>query len=722
MRSFRSQVRQVLRRLSRAPIFTVATLITLGAGVGASTAVFSVVEGVLLKPLPYPQPERLVGVWHTAPAINIKDLNASPSTYFIYRDQNRTFQDIGLFTGDSVSVTGVAEPERVQALLVTDGTLPILGIPPMLGRWFTREDDSPSSPDTVMLTYGYWRRKFGADSRVIGRSIKVDGKPREIVGVLPQRFHFLFSDDPPLILPLKFDRNKTHLGNFSYQAVARLRTGATIAEANADVARMLPIVTRSFPAPQGFSLKLFEEVRIGPNVRPLKQDVLGDVGGVLWVLMGSVGVVLLIACANVANLLLVRAEGRLQELAVRAALGASRRRIAGELLFESLILGLAGSALGLGFAYAALRVLVSMAPAGLPRLHEIGIDAPVLLFTFAVSLLGSLLFGSVPVFKYAGVSLGTGLRGGGRTQSQSRERHRARSALVIVQVALALVLLVSSGLMARTFRALTRVNPGFMAPAEVETLRLSIPEADVKDPERVVRMQEGILRKIAALAGVSSVGLSTTIPMDDYRSFDPVFARDKTYTEGQLPPIRRFKFVSPGFAGTLGIPLVAGHDFSWGDIYNRIPVALVSESMAREYWHDPANALGKQIRVANNDDWREITGVVGDVHDDGVNKEVSTSVYWPVMMRHFEGDENMVRRDVDVAIRSPRAGAESFMSEVRRAVWSVDPNLPVADVHTLEYFYRKSMARTSFTLVMLAVAGGMALLLGIVGLYGVLAY
>ena len=305
MRSFRSQVRQVLRRLSRAPIFTVATLITLGAGVGASTAVFSVVEGVLLKPLPYPQPERLVGVWHTAPAINIKDLNASPSTYFIYRDQNRTFQDIGLFTGDSVSVTGVAEPERVQALLVTDGTLPILGIPPMLGRWFTREDDSPSSPDTVMLTYGYWRRKFGADSRVIGRSIKVDGKPREIVGVLPQRFHFLFSDDPPLILPLKFDRNKTHLGNFSYQAVARLRTGATIAEANADVARMLPIVTRSFPAPQGFSLKLFEEVRIGPNVRPLKQDVLGDVGGVLWVLMGSVGVVLLIACANVANLLLV---------------------------------------------------------------------------------------------------------------------------------------------------------------------------------------------------------------------------------------------------------------------------------------------------------------------------------------------------------------------------------------------------------------------------------
>jgi predicted permease len=722
MRVVRSQVRQVLRRLSRAPIFTVATLITLAAGIGATTAVFSVVEGVLLKPLPYPQSEQLVGVWHTAPTIKIKDLNLSPSTYFIYRDQNRTFQDIGLYTGDSVSVTGVAEPERVQALLVTDGTLPILGIPPMLGRSFTRQDDSPASPDTVMLTYGYWRRKFGGDSGIIGRSIRVDGKPREIIGVMPQRFQFLYGDDPPLILPFKFDRNKTHLGNFSYAGVARLRPGATVAGADADIARMLPIVNRSFPAPEGFSLKLFEQVRIGPNVRPLKQDVVGDVGGVLWVLMGSVGVVLLIACANVANLLLVRAEGRQQELAVRAALGASRGRIAGELLFESLILGVAGSALGLGFAYAALRVLVAMAPAGLPRLHQIGIDVPVLLFTFSVALLGSLLFGSVPVFKYAGVSLGTGLRGGGRTQSQSRERHRARSALVMVQVALAFVLLISSGLMIRTFRALTHVNPGFTAPAEVQTLRLSIPEAEVKDPERVVRMQEEILRKTAAIAGVSSVGLCTTIPMDDYRSFDPVFARDKSYTEGQLPPIRRFKFVSPGFGATLGTPLVAGRDLTWGDIYNKIPVALVSESMAREYWHDPANALGKQIRVATNDEWREVVGVVGDVHDEGVNKEVSTSVYWPVTMRHFQGDESMVRRDVALAIRSPRAGSESFMSEVRRAVWSVDPNLPVADVHTLEYFYRKSMARTSFTLVMLAVAGGMALLLGIVGLYGVLAY
>jgi predicted permease len=703
-------------------MFTVVTLVTLAVAVGANTAIFSVLEGVLLKPLSYPHPEELVGVWHTAPGINVKELPASPSMYFIYRDQSRTFQDIGLYTDDLKNVTGVAEPEQVRALVVTDGTLPILGTPPMLGRWFNRADDSPGSPDTVMLTYGYWRRKFGGDPSIIGRGIRVDGKVQEVIGVLPESFRFLDQDDPALILPFKFDRNKTFLGNISYQAVARLKPGVTVAQANTDVARMLPIVNRSFPVPPGVSLKLIEKARIGPSVRPLKQDVVGDVGKLLWVLMGGIGMVLLIACANVANLLLVRAEGRQQEFAIRAALGAGWGRIAGELLLESLILGLLGGALGLGVAYGALRVLVAMAPAGLPRLSEIGIDAPVLLFTLVVSLLAGLLFGSVPVLKYGGARLGTRLREGGRSLSQSRERHRARSALVIVQVALALVLLISSGLMIRTFRALTQVQPGFLGPPEVQTLRLSIPETEVSDPERVVRMQEEILRKIAAIPGVSSVGLCTAIPMDGNSSIDPVFAQDRTYAEGQLPPLRRFKFVSPGFLRALGTPLVAGRDVTWTDIYNRTPVALVSANMAREYWRDPVSALGKRIRNVGGEDWREIIGVVADVHDDGVNKEAPTSVYWPIMMTRFWGQETLVRRTLAFAIRTPRAGAESFLKDVRQAVWSVDANLPLANVHTLEYFYRKSMARTSFTLVMLGVAGAMALLLGIVGLYGVIAY
>src|SRR5579862_1906391 len=294
------QLNQVFHRLSRAPLFTAVTLITLAIGIGANTAIFSVLDGVLLKPLPYPHADNLVGVWHTAPGLNIKELNASPSTYFIYREQSRTMQDIGLYTGDSVNVTGVAEPEQVRALLVTDGVLPILGVRPMLGRWFTPKDDSPGSPDTMLVTYGYWQRKFGAEPSLIGRRVLVDGKAREVIGILPQNFHFLGGRDPALLLPLRFDRNKTFLGNFSFQAVARLKPGADITQANADVARMLPIVNRSFPSPPGFSLKLFDQARIGPNLRPLKQDVIGDIGNTLWVLMGTIGMVLLIACANVA--------------------------------------------------------------------------------------------------------------------------------------------------------------------------------------------------------------------------------------------------------------------------------------------------------------------------------------------------------------------------------------------------------------------------------------
>jgi predicted permease len=722
METLAKHLKQILRRLRRAPLFTAITLVTLAVGVGANTAVFSVLEGVLLKPLPYSHPESLVGVWHTAPGFNIPLLPASAAMYFIYRDQGRAFQDIGLYSPGSANITGVAEPEHVWTLRVTDGTLPMLGIPPMLGRWFSRADDSPGSPDTVLLTYGFWRRKFGGDPSIVGRTIRVDGKPREVIGVMPTRFHFLDQDDPPLIEPFKFDRSKTVLGDFSYEAVARLRPGVTLADANAEVARMLPIVNESFPPPPGFSTKLLEQGRIGPNVRPLKLDVVGEVGKLLWVLMGSIGMVLLIACANVANLLLVRAEGRKQELAIRVALGATSGRIAAELLLESLLLGVAGGALGLGLAYGALRALVAMAPAGLPRLREIGIDERVLLFALAASVLSSLLFGSVPVLKYSGARLGTGLRESGRALSQSREQHRARSGLVIVQVALALVLLISSGLMIRTFRALTEVNPGFAGPSEVQTFGLTIPQAEVPEPERVVRMQEEILRNLAAIPGVSSVGLGTTIPMDGNGNLNPVWAQDRSYVDGQSPPLRHFRFVAPGYFKTLGTPLVAGRDFTWNEIYDKRPVAMVSENLARETWGDPARALGKRIRSSTDGDWCEVVGVVADVYDDGVDKAAPASVDWPILMRRFWDEEPMVRRLVAFAIRSPRAGSESLMKEVRQAVWSMDPNLPLADANTLEYLYRKSVARTSFTLVMLGVAGAMALLLSVVGVYGVIAY
>ena len=724
MTLFHDQLRQVLRRLGRAPLFTAITLLTLAVGVGANTVIFSVIDGVLLKPLPYPHAEQLIGVWHTAPGIGIKELNMAPSIYFIDREQNTTFEDIGVYDGDSLNVTGAGEPEHVPGLDVTDGTLPLLGVVPALGRLFTRQDDSAGAPQTVLLSYGYWQRKFGGAHTVIGRSITVDGKPRTIIGVLPQGFHFLDQQDAALIVPFQWDRSKTKLGNFSQRALARLKPGVTMAQASADMARLLPVVMRSFPAPDGFSASLFEKAKITPNLRPLKEDVVGDVGNVLWVLMGSIVLVLLVACANVANLLLVRVEGRRQELAIRSALGAGWGRIAAELLFESLTLGLGGSLIGLALAYGALRVLVAIAPTGLPRIHEIGIDLPVLLFAFALALFTSLLIGLIPILKYAGASASSGLREGGRALSQSRERHRARKALVVVQVALALVLLICSGLMIRTFVALMHVSPGFVAPDEVQTFRFYIPETQIPDtePERAVRMDEEILNKIATVPGVSSVSFSTAVPMDGRDTSDVLFAQDHVYGEGELPPIRRFKFISPGFFATLGTRMVAGRDLTWTDTYQKRPVAIISENFARQYWHDANGALGKRIRVASTDDWREIIGVVQDMHDDGVGQAAPSSVYWPVMMDHFEGQKQTLRRNIAFTLRSPRAGSRTFMKEVQERVWSINSDVPLADVSTLGQFYTKSMARTSFTLVMLCVAGGMALLLGIVGIYGVISY
>jgi len=717
-----SQLRQVLRRLSRAPMFTAVTLITLAAGVGANTVVFSVLEGILLKPLPYSHSEQLVGVSHSAPGVNIKDLPGAPSNYFIYRDQNHSFQDIGMITNDSVNVTGVAEPEQAPVVRVTDGLLPVLGAAPMMGRGFTREDDKAGTPETAILMYGYWQRKFGGNQGVLGQTVKLDGKQTQIIGVMPQNFHFFDSEDPAMIVPFQFDRNKTFLGNFSYAMVGRLKPGVSIEQASTDVGRMIPIVGQTFPAPPGFSLKMFEDAHLAPVVKDLKERVVGDVGSMLWVLMASIGLVLLIACANVANLVLVRVEGRRQELAVRAALGASWSRIASDLLVESLVLGLMGSLLGLGIAWGALRLLVKLAPKGLPRINEIGLDLPVLFFTLGIALLASLLFGCIPIFKYAGTRLNTGLREGGRALSQSRDQHRARSVLVVVQVALALVLLICSGLMARTFLALTKVQPGFSDPRTIQTFSLGIPKAEVGDDEKVARMYDEILQKVSAVPGISTAAISTGVPLDGNNSNDPLYAEDKTYRPGELSTIRRFKWITPGIFQTLGTPMVAGRDVTWADIYNNAPVMMMSENLARELWQTPANALGKRVRVGTTDDWREVIGVVGDVHDDGMNKEAPKLAYWPVLMKNFEGEKIRAMRNVVFALRTPRAGTESLMKDVRRAVWSVDPNLPLADVRTEDYFYRKSMARTSFTLLMLGVAGAMALLLGTVGIYGVIAY
>jgi predicted permease len=442
-------IRHALRRLVQFPLFTAVAVVTLAIGVGANVAIFAVVYGVLLKPLPYPEAERLVAVDHTAPGVNIQSAGSAPFLFFTYRDQARTLQQIALWQAGTTSVTGLAEPEQVPMILVSQAALPILGVTPVAGRLFTEKDDSPDAQQTVILSYEYWRARFGGDPAAIGRLLTLNGQPSQIVGVLPASFRFL-DHAASVFVPLQLDRSQTFLGQFSYRSIARLAGGVTIDRANTDTARLVPVAIDGFPSFPGFSTKMFHDARITPVIRPLKDDLIGDIGRVLWVVMGTIGLVLLVACANVANLLLVRTDGRRQELAIRAALGAGWGRIARELMTESLALGICGGVAGVGLAYVGLHTLLAAAPAKLPRLSEISIDGPVMLFSFAISLLAGALFGAILVLKYAAPRVALALRAGGRSMSDGRERQRARNVLVIAQIAMAMVLLVGSGLMIRT--------------------------------------------------------------------------------------------------------------------------------------------------------------------------------------------------------------------------------------------------------------------------------
>ena len=721
MSSFARHASSLTRKLSRSPMFTLVSVVTLALGIGATTAIFSVVHGVLLKPLPFDEPEELVGVWHEAPGLGFDLLNQSPAFHFTYRDESQVFDDVGMWQTSQVTVTGVAEPERVSALRVTDGTLSLLRVNPAIGRIFNAEDDMPGSAETVLLGYGYWQRRFGGDPGVIERRLLVGGRPMEIIGVLPAHFRFL-RWDPEVVLPLRLDRAKLFIGNFSYQGIARLEKGFGIEEANADMGRMIPLATERFPFPSGMNAGMLKDARFAPNVRPLKEDVVGDVGTTLWVLLGTVGIVLLIACANVANLFLARAEGRQRELALRTALGANRARVAKDLLGESITLGLLGGLAGLGVAYGAIRLLVAMAPETLPRLEEITIDGTVLAFTLFVSLAAGLFFGLVPLFKYTRPNMAGALKEGGRTSSDGRERQRARAVLVVAQMALALILLVGSGLMIRSFQALRGVHPGFVDPGDVLTFRVSILEAQVQDNDEVPFAHEQILRKIEEIPGVSSVGLSSSITMDGDNSNDPIFVEEFPVEGDQLPPLRRFKWIAPGYFETMGNPIVAGRSMTWDDVRLKAPVVVVTENFAREFWSTPAAALGKRIRVNPNDKWREIVGVTADVHDDGVDQEVTAVVYWPMSVTDFWAEIGFAQRNMAYAVRGNRVGEAGFLQQVREAVWSINPDLPIANVQTLEEILEESMSRTSFTLVMLVIASAVALLIGAVGLYGVISY
>jgi putative ABC transport system permease protein len=695
-------LRYAARMFWKQPAFAATTTLTLALGIGATTAIFSVVYGVLLKPLPFHEPERLVSLRQYAP--HGAGTNHGPATYLTFRENQSAFEAIGTWDPAEVSITGAGDPERIQALLVGATTLPLLRVQPVLGRVFGAEGDTPGSPLRVILTYGYWQRRFGGAENVLNQSLTIDGRPGEVIGVLPPSFKFLRTR-PEIVMPMPLDVNSARGISFGFQALARLKPDVTLAQANADVARMIALLP-----------PVFARLELQPNVSPLADEVVGDVGEILWILLGAVGVVLLIACGNVANLFLVRAEGRHQEFAMRAALGASRGRITRALLSESVMLALAGGAVGVALAQAATELLRAIAPAELPRVDDIGIDVTVLAFTVSVSVLSGVLFGLFAVLRFGTPGV-TALKEGGRSVGDAPGRHRTRNALVVGQVALALTLLIVSGLMIRTFVAMRQVDPGFTRPEEVQTFVVAIPAGLVGDPQHAARTFESITERLARVPGVTSVGLSSSITMDGEDNGNPIEVEGVPVPEGELTPLRRFKSFAPGYFETMGNRMVAGRSVTWSEIHERRPVIVISETLAREYWKEPSMAVGKRVRAMQRGaPWREIVGVVGNERDDGLSQPETAIVYWPML------SESYGWRTMAYAVRSTRAGTPGLQRELEEAVWSINPNLPLAAVQTLEEIQAHSMAQTSFALVMLGIAASVALLIGVVGIYGVMAY
>ena len=712
------EIRFASRALRRAPSVTAAVVATLAIGIGANTAMFAVVNGILLKPLPYPRPDALISINHLMSGRSAgTEIPSAPYLYFTYREHNRTFEQVGLWTIFPASVTGLDRPEQVQALLVTHEILPILGLPPLHGRAFSPDDDSPGGPQTIILTHGYWQRRFGGDAAAIGRQLTVNGRALEVVGILPPAFQFL-DRHVDVVFPFQLDRKQVTLGRYVFQSLGRLKPGVTLADAQTDLVRLVPVAVNQFPAPTGYLREQFAKNPVIPHLRQLKHTVIGNIGNMLWVLMGALGLVLLIAAANVANLLLVRAEGRQHELAIRSALGAGRTQIATTLLVESVMLGVMGGAAAWIIAHQALAALPTLVPMRLPRLQEISLDPIVLVFGAVVSLGVGVVIGLLPVLRYGRPHAGATL--GARGASDSVRQRRARGALVVAQVAIALTLLVCSGLMIRTFRALTNVDPGFVDPGNVQMVDLQV---SAPDAERTARLQHAIVDRIGAIPGVESVGFADISPLADNTGNDTVLMVDgPSAAQGERRPLRRFAFVSPGLFKTLGTPLLVGRDLSWTDLHERNMVAVVSAALARQEWGVPEEALQKRVRASPSDPWREIVGVVGDLHDNGIGQPVPAIVYFPAVMDRFWGAPTVSFGSSTYVIRSSRTGSESLVREIEEAVWQIDPNLPVAEIRTLEDAYRQSLGRTSFTLAMLLLAGAMGLALGFIGLYGVMAY
>jgi predicted permease len=721
--SVASQLRPAFRRLARTPGFTVVCVVTLGLGIAGTTAAFSVINAVLLRPLPYRDPERLVQLWHSAAGIGVPQVEQSDASYIQYHDKaTRSFESVAGYRAVSANLTGDQEPERVAASTMTASLLPTLGVRPALGRNIAEEEDRPGGAPVVIISDALWRRRYGGDRSIIGKTIQVDGTAREVVGVMGPGFHFP-EETTELWVPMAIDRAHLNTGSFNRNAIGRLRPGVTIAAA---VAEMTPLMARlPDDMPGMMTHAMFEQAKFKVMLHPLRDDVVGDITPILFTVLGTVAFVLLIACANVANLFLVRAEARTKEIAVRSALGAVPGSIVKLYLGESLLLSTAGAALGVLLAYAALRLLLRLAPSGLPRASEIAIDGASLGVAVGIAVLTGLFFSAVPFIRAGKAELTSMLRDGARGSTSGRERQRVRNAFVVAQVALALMLLVGSGLLARSFQRMRAVDPGFK-PDHVLTLRLAIPDVTYHTTGDISRFYYQLTTRLAALPGVQAVGATTKLPLADVGdNHNGTWIEDHPVTKDELPPIASTTSITQDYFKAMGIPLVEGRSFRDDGSDRPTHEVIVSRAFARHYWPN-GSALGKRIKSGGPDvAWSTIVGVAGDVHDAALTKPVDELIYLPVVsvVQPPPGTADSVVADNTMTLAIRTAGDPmAVFPQVRQEIWAMDRNLPLVNVQELSGVVAAAMARTTFTLIMIGAAAGVALLLGAIGIYGVISY
>jgi putative ABC transport system permease protein len=716
-------LRLAARSLRRSPGFSVAALVTLTVGIAVTTTMFVMIDGILLRPLPYAHPERLVGAWHDMPSINLYHTQQAAQTYLTYRSQARTIDGIAIYreSAANVSVVGqTTDPSRQAVAGCTASLFSVLGARALLGRAFSEADDQPTSPPVVVLSENYWQAQFGGDPRVLGKRLDVDGVLREIVGVLPREFQ-IPSSRIALWLPLRIDPANPPAEAFTYGGIARLKPGISIDAAQRDFASVLPRTPELFSQfVPGISMReIMDQTRPSPVLTPLARDITGGIDRLLWVLAGAALLLYLAACVNVGSLTLVRFSSRQQELALREALGGGAARVTAAFLAELLVLAFVSVGAAVVLSTGLIGVLKAAAPAEVPRLSELGLSWQTVLFALAAGTVALAACSIVPVARIVGGGLPSLARSRGSTTQ--REDRKIRQSLVAVQIAFALVVLTGAGLLIRSYGRLLAERPGFDAE-HVETFWISLPKVRYAGDSAVARFYTRLVDDARALRGVQAAGVTSRLPLLSRGLNDnPMYVEGTSTTDTKLPPLQLFTTVGGEYFAALRIPLLAGRTFDPMS-RQREGDAVVSSRTAALFWHDPAGraAIGKRFRVLPTSNWYSVIGVVADAHDSSLATAPSPTVYFPQTV-YTDAAQRQTKRTMALVVRSALPPA-ALTASLQRVVRAIDPSLPVFDAQPMSAMLRQSTARLRFVALLLAAAAAVATLLGAIGLYGVMAY